>query len=245
MRRRTAIATLELVMALPVVLALFVAMVWLGFAVIEQAKVTTEARHEAWKQRFQPWTQTPFAFTETQEVTETADADVNVTQLLSGVEGAKSQHTVRQSSWDHRTTEFKSLPNWKLYADTAIAAKREGLMSAYQDAKSQFDQLRSLGSQALADALAEAVSDLLGPGQTFESSGSSQESRLELDQQLEKQRIEGEIRDLEQSIDDQKRIIDELKDSEEEDDQDRLWLEEKKLERLKTELKDRKETRDA
>lgn len=236
MNRRSAIATLELVLALPVILVMLVALVWLGFSVVGQAEVAVQARHQAWSQRFEPWDQTPFTFSTDQSVTGDASTSVNVSPLLDGFGDPKASHVVAQANWDHRSVEFRNVPNWRLYADVAIAAKREGLLSLYEDAQAAMQSLESIGSTALADALRQATEELVNPGGQLESGGESRERRLELERDLEEQKKRGKIRDLNAAIEDQERTIDRLKQSDDDDDQDRLWLAEKQLERMKISL---------
>ncbi len=236
MHRRRAVATLELVLALPIILVMLVALIWLGFSVVGQTEVTVQARHQAWSQRFEPWNQTPFTFSTDQSVTGSADASVKVSPLPDGFGNPQSSHVVAQANWDHRSAEFRSLPNWRLYAEVGIAAKREGLLALYEDAQAVMESLESIGSVALTDALRQAASQLINPGGQLENDGDNRERRLELDRDLEKQKRRGKIRDLQSAIDAQQRTIDRLKASDNEDDKDRLWLAEKTLERMKISL---------
>jgi len=233
MSRRKAIATLELVLALPVILVLMVALVWLGFSVVGQATVTTEARHQAWSQRFEAWTAAPLAFSEQQQAEADATASVEVSPLLDDFGDPRSRQTVEQANWDHRSINFQPLPNWTLYAEFAVAAKREGLLSQYEDARAEFAQLESLSARELADALLQAATELVNPANLFESDGAARQRRLELDRDLDAQDRQGRRQDLEAQIDQQEQLIQRLSESDVPDDVDRLWLAEQKLERLK------------
>ncbi len=235
-RGRTAIATLELVLALPVILVLLVAMVWLGYAVIGQAEVIAEARRSVWSQRFEPWTQTPFAFSQSQEAIGESTTTINVSPKLDGFGDPESIQTMQQANWDHRSVDFQPLPNWQLYVDIAIAAKREGLPSTEEDPRSAFEQPRSIGATTLADALRQITDELLNPSRSMESSGQSQSRRFELDRDLESANREGEIRELRREIDRLERAIEELKGGDAPDKDDQIWLEEQRLERLRIEL---------
>src|SRR6476620_9827420 len=59
---RRAMATLEFVMALPVLLLLMVGITWLGFSVISRSEALIEARDKAWKKRFDNPKQKPLIF---------------------------------------------------------------------------------------------------------------------------------------------------------------------------------------
>jgi hypothetical protein len=157
-----------------------------------------------------------------------------VSPLLSGFGNPQASDVVAQANWDHRSVEFRSVPNWRLYVDVGIAAKREGLLSQYEDARAAMESLESIGSTALSDALTQVAESLLNPGNQLNSDGENRERRLELDRDLEAQRKQGKIRDIESAIANQRQTIDRLKQSE--DDQDRLWLAEQKLERMKISL---------
>lgn len=234
-RQRNAIATLELVLSLPIILTLVVALVWLGFSVIGQAEVTVEARHAAWQRRFEPWTQTPLAFSEHQEVSEDATMSVDVSPLFDDFTDPESSHTVEQANFDHRSVDVEPLPNWQLYVDVASAAKREGILSQYEDAKAKFENLEAFGSNALSQTLQEIAAGLVNPGDLFGGEANAREDRLELDRDLEEEKRKGRIRNLDAEIRRTESAIEELEASEEPEDEDRLWLLEQKLIRLKIE----------
>lgn len=241
MRCRKAVATLELVMALPVILVLIVAMVWLGYAVIGQAEVTAEARHGAWSQRFEPWTRSKFAFSQDQEVSAQASTKIKVSPIFDGMGDPEADQSIDQGNWDHRSVPFQALPNWKLYAETAIAANREGLMSDYRDARSIFEQLRSIGATALADALQRAIEGLLNPSQQLELDGDHYEQRMQLEGGLTAEKNRAETLELKRAIDQQQQKIDDLKDDASSKDEspghdELIWLQEQILERLKIQL---------
>ncbi len=229
-RTRNAIATLELVMALPVILVMLVALVWLGYSVIGQATATVDSRHQSFSQRFQPWTQTAFAFSDEQTITEQTTESIEVSPLLDGFGDPESSHTVQQGNWDHRSVETDSLPHWELYLELAVASKREGLLSSYQDARDLFERLRGFGREALAEAVREASISLIDPGIRFGSDAEVIEDRLELEESLEEQRKQGRVDRLNKQIADQERLIERLKDDGQAED--RLWLAEQKLTRL-------------
>tara|TARA_R110002049_G_scaffold4601_4_gene31964 strand:- start:241114 stop:241902 length:789 start_codon:yes stop_codon:yes gene_type:complete len=233
---RCAVATLELVLALPVLLVMLVAMVWLGYAVIGQAEVTVEARQDAWQQRFEPWSQAPFTFSQNQQATGDASTTVNVSPLLDGLGDPESEHTLEQANWDHRSVEYKSLPNWDLYVDVSVAAKREGLMSLYEDARSLLQSAGGQGSSAL-NLAQQFISEMLQSSRDIGSGGNAAEQRTDLDKQLAEQDIRGRIEDLNNQISQQKRLIDQLQDSDDEDAEDRLWLAKQKRKRLEISLK--------
>src|SRR5215210_3487076 len=70
---RRGIATLEFVMALPVLLLLMVAITWLGFSVIGQTDVLITSRNKAWKRRFEDASKKPLVFSATPFYDEDAD----------------------------------------------------------------------------------------------------------------------------------------------------------------------------
>lgn len=231
------IATLELVMALPVILTLLVALVWLGFAVIGQAEVTVEARYKAWSQRFEPWSQSTFAFSADQQASGDATTAVEVSPLLDGFGDPQSQHTIEQANWDHRSVEFRAVPNWKLYAEVGLASKREGLIARYEDARSTVDQLQNIGVDALQSALEDLASDLFRSGSRLEFDLQREEQQTQLEGELEEQKRLGRIRSLENEIELQKANVDRLSAEDESEGQARLWIAEQKLKRLEVMLK--------
>lgn len=234
--QRDGAASLELVLALPVLLAMLVAMVWLGFAVIGQAEVTAQARQDAWTQRLEPWTNTAFTFSDDQQVTGEATTTVNVSPLLDDLADPESEHTLEQANWDHRSVDYQSMPNWELYADVAVAAKREGILSMYEDARALFNSASGDGSSAL-NAIELLIAQLRQSESQIDSAGNSAQQNAELEEQLQEEDRRGQIQKLENEIADQEREIERLENSEDDDAKDRLWLAKKILKRLEISLK--------
>ncbi len=233
---RPAIATLELVLALPIILVVFVAIVWLGFSVIGQSEVTAEARHAAWDKRFDRWQPSKFDFTAEDSDSGEATRQISVTPLLASEQGPQAKHQIDKGPWDHRLVEFNGLPNWRLYAEMGIAAKTVNLKFAYEDAQSLIGQLQQLGSGALSSALAEFAMGLLNPGSVLDSQAAGGKNRTELDQQLDRNQAEGQVADLQRQIEQLREQLDEADDAEEDSADDTVWLIEHKLKRLEIEL---------
>jgi hypothetical protein len=230
---RRGLATLELVMALPVMLTLVVALVWLGFSIVGQAEVNVEARDAAWQKRFDRWGQSPFDFVARQRVEESEQQTVDVTPLLSGLPGPKNQHAVETSTWGHRSNQFEKLPNLALYADVASAAKTAGMKSSFRDLKSAFVTLENAGDQIHANISQQILEGLSTPTAALESLSVSSEQRLELDKQLGAAKIKDALVSIKREIRELENQIDNLKD----DDELGRWIRKRALERFEIQQK--------
>ena len=234
---RPAIATLELVLAMPIILVVFVGIVWLGFSVIGQSEVTTEARHAAWAKRFDRWQASKFDFTADDSGTGEAKRKVSVTPILTSEQGPHAKQQLAKGPWDHRLVAFDQLPNWQLYAEMGIAAKTVNLKFAYDDAQSLVGQLQQLGSNELGTALAEFAAGLHNPSSLVDSQVDAGKNRAELDQQLDRNKAQGQVDDLQRQIQQLRAQLDEVNDSDEESAEDKTWLIEQQIKRVEIELK--------
>ena len=226
------IATLELVLSLPVMLALMVALVWLGFSVIYQAQVNTLARHDAWGQRFEPWSGTSFNFNESDSQAEgRASKQVRVTPLFAQVAGPEAKSLVEKGPWDHRSVRFDAFPNLDLVADMVLVAKTTQLTEQIDDLQQALDGLQRLGAAALQEALRDITSELTNPTERLKSGSEAGERRVELDRELDENKAESRLRELRGE---QAAIEAELDEAEEESELS--WLLEQQLERIEIEI---------
>jgi hypothetical protein len=117
-RARRGIATLEFAMSLPVLLALFVTIVWLGASLIGQAEVSVAARHNTWKERSQvaQGSGNPLVFAADTPIKRNAETTVDISPIFAGMAPPKSNAAILGGSWDHRQINLNSQPNWDLYA---------------------------------------------------------------------------------------------------------------------------------
>jgi hypothetical protein len=175
-KARAGIATLEFVMALPVLLLLMVAITWLGFSVIGQTEVLVEARNEAWGERFKNAADNPLSFPLLPEhdlpflpkyvasedyVTKTASKKVEVSPIFNALPGPKAGHTILAGSWDYEAMPLDTPPDFKLMAKAAaigafgnildLAASADdplGLMKKILDVRTKSQQLQSQNDTA-------------------------------------------------------------------------------------------------
>lgn len=117
-RTRRGIATLEFAMSLPVLLALFVTIVWLGASLVGQTEVTVAARHNAWKERTQvaQGSGNPLVFAADAPIQRDAETTVDISPIFAGMAPPKANAAILGGSWDHRQIDLNSSPNWDLYA---------------------------------------------------------------------------------------------------------------------------------
>lgn len=232
LQRQAGIATLELVLTLPLVLALIVAMVWLGFSLVGQVEVTVAARHSAWGERFGKWSGQAFDFNEENLHEVQESQSVSVTPVLSAKAGPESKHTVEQGNWDHRNVNFQSTPNLKLIGQLLLAAKAVGVIAEFDDLRESLGELQSAGDAALGEALRDIAKELTGRSQQVEEQAGSAEKRTKLDHDLDEAKARGDLRDLEAERDRIEQLLKESADGSE----DQVWLLKKQVERVGIEM---------
>ena len=237
---RRGIAPLELVLSLPLMLALLVALVWLGFSVIHQAEVDIEARHVAWGKRFEPWAGRSFDFSQVDSLAEgSATKRVSITPMFEQVAGPEARHVVEQGSWDHRSLRFDKFPNLDLVAEMAIAAETGRWVEEVEELQQAIQNWQGVGEVALEEALRSIFEELTSPGDRLQTEGDASERRVELDRELERSRAEDNLAQLRQARD---RIEKQLDDAD--DESDLKWLREQQLKRIDIEIERAKQRLD-
>lgn len=141
---RRGIATLELAMALPVILLLLVALLTLGSAGTALTGATIKARNDAWRARSDVSAADSalrFSRESTTEtlVSRTATQQAVVVSPRISLAAANPQHTVLGGSWDHTDLPMDSPPNWDLYPRLG-----EDLASQLATTLSGVDSIRDL-----------------------------------------------------------------------------------------------------
>jgi len=234
---RSAIATLELVLALPLILSLVVGLVWLGYSVIGQTRVLSQVRHDAFSTRFEKLDDQPFNFKRTNIVSSDASEDVSVTPVLRSEAGAKAKLATESGNWDHRSVEFSSSPNLEIATELMIAAQLNGLISQFEDLRSAIAELQRIGDDGLSQVLLDIATELSQPSDVLEASESGTERRAELERDLHRTNVERHLRELKTERKRLKELMDKQSDSGEEGSNDELYrLQELSLKRIEIEI---------
>lgn len=124
---RRAVATLEFVMALPLLFVLMLCVMYVGFWGIGQAEVLVEARNKTWQRRFENAADKPLVFPilkglynqDADYVTEKASRRITLSPVFARFPQPEAAHTILAGSWDHVAMEFKEPPHLKLMAVAA------------------------------------------------------------------------------------------------------------------------------
>ena len=190
---RSGTATLELVLCLPILLALVVGIIWLGNSVIAQTEVTIIARHKTWSKRdHSPGT--ALLFLKDDIVSDEQTQKVSVSPLFDDAETPESSHDVMAAAWDFESLPLDKAPNWKQYAIAAANAKTSGLQNGYVDARNRLTQFKSDARNIWTTVGAALIRQLTGFGDAAkaqleggESAGSDSQSQL-------KKRLERDLR---------------------------------------------------
>ena len=111
---RRGIAAVEFVMVVPLLLLLFVGLVWTGRVSIARATTAVEARHDAWNAR--PRVKHPqFDFGDTTSGIATASAEQTVAVAWPAASASpRADASVHGDPWGFRTLKMNRPPNWPL-----------------------------------------------------------------------------------------------------------------------------------
>jgi hypothetical protein len=168
---RRAVATLEFVMALPLLFVLMICILWEGFWLIGQAEVLVTARNDAWKKRFDDLADNPLSFPILPEhdlpvlpkynktadyANEKASTTVDVTPAFNRIPGPEASHTILAGSWDFNALPLDTPPNIIPMGKAAVigafgsildvassATDPLGLIKKFASAKSEGQQINS------------------------------------------------------------------------------------------------------
>jgi ElaB/YqjD/DUF883 family membrane-anchored ribosome-binding protein len=186
------VATLELVLCLPILLVLIVGIVWLGNSVIAQTAVIIDARHQTWQQRGNP-TGTALLFLKDDIVSEESMGEVNVSPLFDDMDAPESSHDVMAAVWDSEQLPLDQVPNWKQYLVAAANAKTAGLQNGYVDARNQLNGFKNSASNIWKTIATNLIRDLTNLGDSAKSLLGNAESSESSKQQQAKNRIKREL----------------------------------------------------
>jgi hypothetical protein len=201
-RIQQGIATLEFVMALPILLLLMVGITWLAFSVIGQAEVLVKARNDAWRERFKNLSNKPLIFPsglgsvrnpayseESEYVSKSVSKKVDVSPVFDGVAGPKASATVLAGSWDHRAMDMNKPPNLKLYAIAAANAVTKDLQSKMSQLDSLINNVETFGASAIAQAILNSK-DAADSRSSTNSTGSSGNAQAEKEKEDKKKELQ-------------------------------------------------------
>ena len=126
------VASLELVLALPVLVLVFLCILWVGGISFRQAQVTVAARDAAWRQRGETSGAAPFRFGEAGRLASAErSAQFVVSPVFRSFPSARSRHTVLVNAWDYRQIDLNSPPHWSQYIDRGRDVGEEGIASLH------------------------------------------------------------------------------------------------------------------
>lgn len=138
---RRGVATLEFVMALPLLFVLMLCILFEGFWLIGQTEVLITARNETWKKRFDNKSGDPLLFPILDDpiplglykqandyANEKATTDVDVSPAFASFADPEATHTILAGSWDHAAMPFEKAPHLKLMAVAAAVGTGGNLL---------------------------------------------------------------------------------------------------------------------
>jgi uncharacterized membrane protein YgcG len=213
---RAGVATLEFVMALPLLFVLMICIMWEGFWLIGQAEVLITARNDAWQKRFDNAADAPLIFPVLETVslyeankdyvTKNASTKVKISPAFDMVPGPESSHTILAGSWDHVAMPMNKPPDFVLMGKAAIlggmgsvldlaasASDPLGLVEKFTGARKDSETIdrntKAEAEQAKNDDSSGGSGTGSGPGAGGSSDGKTPEqARQESKDELERQK---------------------------------------------------------
>ncbi|MFK7769462.1 MAG: hypothetical protein AB8B55_19770 [Mariniblastus sp.] len=231
---RAGSAPLELVLAMPILLSLIVAIVWLGSSVIAQTEVTIEARHKTWSKRDES-TGTALLFLKDDIVTDKATKTVEVSPLFDDAESPESSHAVMAGPWDHEKLPLDKAPNWKQYALAATNAKTGSIQNGYTDARNQLSQFKNEAGNIWQTIGASMIRQLTNLGDSVSSALEGGQSNGDREKAKDKSRLNRAIATKKAELNKAKEELDNLDD---ESSKALKLVLENRVKRLKAEVAD-------
>lgn len=145
---RQGIASLEVVMALPIIMLLWMFIFWVGLFFLNYTEVTIGARREAWIKRDQPrQSADAFDFGKIDAVSETQRRPTKFGPF--GQVAVEHTHEALVGSWDYRTIPLDRQMHWELY--TRLGGRMlEGKLTQFRDLRRLMSGLTSGESAASA-----------------------------------------------------------------------------------------------
>ncbi len=204
-------APLELVMVTPILVAVFVLIIWVGNFMIGQAYVTTDARNQAWHKRFTEARSTEYEFQGDQGV---VDADSTqerrISALVSAFPNPRSRHMVIGDAWharlddslpaaQQRARELNSHWNSRLQLELGKLAG----INTVNDVVSDILGLQNIGDR-IEELILQAIASQLGPLESlfdqFKSGGDDLQEDLEKKKAEEREKLRNRIEQLDAEI---------------------------------------------
>ena len=202
-------ATLELVMCMPILLALIVGIVWLGASVIAQTEVTIEARHKTWLQRTET-SSTALLFLQDDIASDSATQSVEISPLFDDAGDPQSSHHVMANAWDQKELPLDKAPNWKQYALAAANAKTGSVQVGYVDARNKLSQFKNQASEIWKRLGADLIRQLTGFGDVAKSILKGGQSEESAEKSKEESRLKRELANKQQELSQARKELNEL-----------------------------------
>ncbi len=213
---RRGVATLEFVMALPLLFVLMICIMWEGFWLIGLAEVLITARNDAWTKRFDNAADEPLMFPVLDDpapldlyhptkdyVTKKASTKVKISPAFDMIPGPEASHTILAGSWDFQAMPLNKPPDFVLMGKAAIlggfgsildlAASISdplGLVEKFTGARKESEKIDRTTKDAADRAEKEGTSGGSGTGSGTGAGGSSDGKTPEQAKQESKDELE-------------------------------------------------------
>lgn len=170
-RSRRGVAPLELVLALPMLAAFWMLLMWLGEAVVAQTHATVEARRQTTAERFDVTEGDPLLFLQNGLVTgdqttlsRTVEQRVAVNHVTEKLPIPESTFTMQAGTWDHRQLPLDDAPSWAEMTTIAVSGGLSRLQGVIADVKGIADDPEDFAAGAFASIFGDSGGGTSGGG---------------------------------------------------------------------------------
>lgn len=194
---RSGVASLEVVLVLPILLLLFIVLLWMGMASSQQADVSVVARYKAWDQR-NAQKANPFDFKDAEqgEVAGSAKSPVKLSPIMDDWASPQSKHVLLAGAWQSPHVDLNESPNWNRYNELAGKGASQKL--------NEVDNLLKEFSAKIGEAISTQVQsqvDALNPfKELLDDRGEEANGQIEQKKSEENQKAKAALEEQQSSV---------------------------------------------
>lgn len=213
-KKRAGIASLELVLGLPFILALGAAVIVVGFAGIKRTGTVIEARHATWKNRSEPSKNSALyvgAAADSGKVSGESSETARAYPWMGGDKQIVASATVLSGTWDHKQIElFEKNPKVPhLLLIGTLASDSEQVRNAISFGTAALTLVLELTGGGISLPTQDEIDEANDREKEAEEKGKELEEEAEKEKEKQKDKVEEEIKELKAE---RKRLDDERKE---------------------------------
>jgi len=196
-KAKNGIAQLELVLVLPILLLLFIVLLWMGMAGSQQAEVSVVARFKAWDQR-NVQKANPFDFKDVEQgkVAGSEESPVKLSPIMDGWASPQSKHVLLAGAWQSPHVDLNNSPNWNLYKKLV----EEGGRQKIDEVDRLLKQIPTKINQAISTQVEAQIRTLNPFKKQLEDQGKEADGQIEQKQSEENEKARKAIEEQQVSV---------------------------------------------